>query len=345
MEAQASARPVRARNISLGRLPAGVPSIEDFEVHESTIGPLDRDELLIRNLYFSVDASMRLRMTPSNSPYLPPYGVGSELDGWAVGKVAESTSNRFAPGDLVVHYAGWRDIARVAAEGDPWTAPRKVTEAHAPQVYLGPLGPSGLTSWAGLVLAAELRADDVVYVSAGAGAVGSLAVQIARSRGHHVIASAGSPEKVRYLTDVLGARSAFDYHDGVTEGLARCAPDGIDVYFDNVGGSHLDAALTAMRPRGRIALCGAIADYNTAEVSRTGIKNLFTATERGLTLRGFLARMYAHHWAEFEAEVGALLREGAIVYPESIHEGLASAPGALVSLFTGANIGKTIVRI
>jgi len=337
--------PSRATGVILKRRPNGKLVAEDLALTESVIGELTPGELLVRNRFFSVDASLRLRMTPTDSPYLPPYDVGSALDGWAVGDVIASTADGFAPGDAVLHYLGWRDIARVPVAGPAWTAPRPVDPARDLSAYLGALGPTGLTAWAGLTLAAELRAGDVVYVSAGAGAVGSLVVQIAKSRGHRVVASAGSPAKVEHLTAVLGADAAFDYHEGVAEGLARVAPDGIDVYFDNVGGSHLDAALDAMREGGRIALCGAISDYETPDGVRAGVTRLFAATERGLTLRGFLARMYADRWADFDSEMSALLNAGAVTGQDAIHDGLAAAPHALVGLLGGAHIGKTVVRL
>jgi NADPH-dependent curcumin reductase CurA len=191
---------------------------------------------------------------------------------------------------------------------------------------------------------AELRDGDVVFVSAAAGAVGNLAVQIAKLRGHDVIGSAGSSAKVGFLREQLGCDHAFCYRDGdITELLRAAAPDGIDVYFDNVGGDHLEAALDALRPRGRVALCGAISDYNRAEA--VGPRNLFNAVAKGLTLRGFLARMYADQMEPFRQEMRSWLKAGRIVYPETVFEGLQQAPRALAAQLAGENVGKVLVRL
>ena len=196
----------------------------------------------------------------------------------------------------------------------------------------------------GLLKVAELKADDVVFVSAAAGAVGNLAVQIAKLRGHTVIGSAGSAEKVRFLREQLGCEHAFSYRDGdIAELLRAAAPDGIDVYFDNVGGDHLEAALGVLRPHGRVALCGAISDYNRAEA--IGPRNLFNAVAKGLTLRGFLARMYADQMDAFRRDMRRWLADGRIVYPETVFEGLEQAPRALMAQLTGENVGKVLVRV
>lgn len=340
--------PGTLRGYVLARRPDSTPTADDMRIVETPTPELDAGHILVRNRWLSIDASLRLRMTPSPSPYLTPYDVGGALDGWAVGDVVWSESARYPVGSTVVHYGGWRDYAHLDATLEGWTAPRivSISPTRPANVYLGALGPNGLTSWAGLTQAAGLRDGDVVFVSAAAGSVGMLAVQIARLRGHRVIGSAGSPSKVRYLVDELGADAAFDYRtETPTDALARLAPDGIDVYFDNVGGAQLDAALNSMRPGGRIALCGAIADYNASEDERVGIKHLFKATERGLNLRGFLARMYADHWAQFESEVAAYLDAGRLVYPETVTDGLDSAHDAFLGLLSGTNIGKTLVRL
>jgi NADPH-dependent curcumin reductase CurA len=203
----------------------------------------------------------------------------------------------------------------------------------------------GLTAYVGLVDGAQLREGDVVWVSAAAGAVGSLAAQIAKLRGHYVIGSAGSPAKVRHLLDELGLDAAFDYHDGPVEELLReAAPDGIDVYFDGVGGDHLRAALAVMRPWGRIALCGAISEYESAE-PQPGPDNLFQAVANNLTLRGFRASAYLHRFPEARRELGAYLAEGRLSYRETIVDGLEHAPDALIRMLNGDTTGKTLVRI
>jgi NADPH-dependent curcumin reductase CurA len=264
-----------------------------------------------------------------------------------VGEVVESRSDRFAVGDHVLHRLGWRDYAVLGATSAGRTAPERieVSDSTPARAYLGPLGWVGLTSYVGLLDVAELRRDDVVFVSGAAGAVGSLAVQIAKLKGHRVIGSAGSADKVAFVRTELGADDAFCYRDGPVAQLLRdAAPDGIDVYFDNVGGDHLEAALDALRTAGRIALCGAISTYNaTAPVP--GPANLFNAVAKGLTLRGFLARMYAHRMADFRAEMRGWLSEGRIVYRETLFTGLEEAPRGLIALLRGENVGKVLVEV
>jgi NADPH-dependent curcumin reductase CurA len=203
----------------------------------------------------------------------------------------------------------------------------------------------GLTAYVGLIDGAELREGDVVWISAAAGAVGSLAAQIAKLRGHTVIGSAGSPDKVRFLLDELGLDAAFDYHDGpVLDRLREAAPDGIDVYFDNVGGDHLQAALASMRRWGRIAMCGAISEYEHSE-PQPGPTNLFQAVANDLTLRGFRASTHLERFPEAQRELGGYLAEGRLVYRETIVDGLEHAPEALARMIAGDTVGKTLVRV
>jgi NADPH-dependent curcumin reductase CurA len=270
-------------------------------------------------------------------------------DIWAVGEVIESRADGFEPGDAVWHAKGWRDYAIVTA-GEPAlagiaTLARIDTSIAPAETYLGPLGAMGVTAYAGLIDAAELREGDVVWVSAAAGAVGSLAAQIAKLRGHRVIGSAGSQEKVRFLREDLALDAAFNYRDGpVVDQLRDAAPDGIDVYFDNVGGDHLEAALATMRRWGRIALCGAISDYESTGPAR-GPRNLFQATANNLTLRGFRGSAYQHRLADVTRELGTWLAEGRLRYAETIIDGLERAPEALMRVLAGQTTGKALVRI
>ncbi|MBV9417336.1 MAG: NADP-dependent oxidoreductase, partial [Solirubrobacterales bacterium] len=211
--------------------------------------------------------------------------------------------------------------------------------------YLGPLGAMGVTAYVGLIDAAQLREGDIVWISAAAGAVGSLAAQIAKLRGHRVIGSAGSESKVRYLLHELGLDAAFNYHDGsVVERLREAAPDGIDVYFDNVGGDHLEAALATLRPWGRVALCGAISEYESVGPA-TGPSNLFQATANNLTLRGFRGSAYQHRLPDVVRELGGWLAEGRLRYRETIIDGLERAPEALMRVLSGGTTGKALVRV
>ncbi|MCE0761988.1 NADP-dependent oxidoreductase [Pseudonocardia kujensis] len=301
-------------------------------------------QLVVRNTWMSLDPSMRVRMSGGSDDYLPPFAIGEPLAGWAVGTVVASRSAAFAEGDLVMHGSGWREHALLdeAGPGPVTLRPERVPDDVPARWYLGPLGWVGLTSWVGLHDVAALTDGDRVFVSGAAGAVGGLAVQIAALLGHEVIGSAGTAEKVRHVR-ALGASVAFCYRDGpVATLLAAVAPDGIDVYFDNVGGDHLEAALDLLRPGGRVALCGAIAGYDEPVPGPT---NLFNAVARGLTLRGFMARMYPHRLGEFRERMREWLATGSIVYPETVHHGLDAAPAAFADLLGGGNVGKVLVEL
>jgi NADPH-dependent curcumin reductase CurA len=308
-------------------------------------------EVLVRNTWTSVDPGLRLRLRESGpAGYFPAFALGRAMDGiMTVGEVIESRAAGFAAGDTVWHPFGWRDYAVVKADqpalGGLATLTRLDTELAPPQCYLGALGGMGLTAYAGLLKAASLRAGDIVWVSAAAGAVGSLAAQFAKLRGHRVIGSAGAAGKVSHLRNELGLDAAFNYKDGpLAELLARAAPDGIDVYFDSVGGEHLEVALAALRRHGRVALCGAVAHYDRAGVP-SAPRNLFQATANELTLRGFRGSSYVHLMGEMQREVARWLRQGKLIYRESVTEGLEHAPEALVRMLAGETIGKTLVRI
>jgi NADPH-dependent curcumin reductase CurA len=335
--------------VQLTSYPAGAIRETDFrlvDVEPPEPGP---GEVLVRNTWTSVDPGMRLRLA-AHAPvgYFAPFPLHAPLDGiMTVGEVVESYADGFASGDLVWHAAGWREHAVVRA-GEPalrglGTLTRLDGSAAPAHAYLGPLGGVGLTAYAGLLHAAELRPGDVVWVSAAAGAVGSIAAQIAKLRGHRVIGSAGSPAKVAYLRDELGLDAAFDYHDGpVVDLLRTAAPDGIDVYFDNVGGEHLEAALGALRRGGRAALCGAISNYERAPI---GPRNLFQATANDLTLRGFRGSSHVDLIPDLHRDMGAWIAAGRVKTHETIFDGLDSAPHALVEMLAGATVGKTLVKL
>jgi NADPH-dependent curcumin reductase CurA len=272
------------------------------------------------------------------------------MDGiFTVGEIVESHADGFEPGDTVWHAAGWRDYAVVEAGapalGGIATLTKLDLSVAAPQAYLGVLGGNGLTAYAGLFRIAGLRDGDVVWVSAAAGAVGSLVAQMAKIRGHRVIGSAGSDEKVSYLLGELGLDAAFNYKSGpLPELLREAAPDGIDVYFDNVGGGHLEAALDALRNDGRVAICGTISEYD-ADDPLPGPSNLFMAVAKNLTIRGFRGSSNVDLLPKMTREVGTWLREGKLLYRETIVDGLEHAPEALAGLMRGDNTGKTLVKI
>ena len=333
-------RPDTARQIHLASRPDGWPEQENFRFTEVPLPEPEDGEVLVRNHFMSVDPYMRGRMNDVKS-YVPPFRLDEPLEGGAVGEVVASRSDRHKIGDMVLHNAGWRDWTVL-----PGKAARVVDTAAAPaSAYLGALGLTGLTAYAGLTKVAGFREGDVVFVSGAAGAVGSLVGQIAKALGaSRVIGSAGSAEKVAKLLD-YGFDAAFNYHDGpVHRQLRDAAPDGIDVYFDNVGGDHLEAAIGAMNRGGRIALCGAISQYNETEPSAAP-RNLALAIGKELTLRGFIVRSYNQYAAEFAELMGRWLQEGTVRFEETVVTGLDNAPQAFIDLMRGANTGKMLVDL
>jgi NADPH-dependent curcumin reductase CurA len=332
--------PRTGSEIQLAARPHGEPRDTDFRLAEVEVPDPGPGEVLVRNQWMSVDPYMRGRMNDLKS-YVPPFQIDAPLDGGAVGEVIASEDPSIDTGDTVLHGLGWREYA-VA----PANAVRKVDTGIAPaQAYLGVLGMTGLTAYAGLIDVAGLREDDIVFVSGAAGAVGGIAGQIAKLRGHTVIGSAGSPEKVAFVTGELGFDSAFDYHDGeVAELLATAAPDGIDVYFDNVGGEHLEAAIGVLNKDGRVAMCGAIAQYNSTEPP-VGPRNLGMVVGKRLTLRGFIVSDHGHVTGDFVREVGTWLSEGRIRYRETVFDGIGNAPQAFIGLLRGENTGKMLVKL
>lgn len=336
------------RRLCLARRPAGKLSVTDLELIEEPVPEPGPGEILVRNTWLSIDPSIRIRLAEATPDgYLPPLRPGAGLSGLALGVVAETRHPDYAVGDLVSHTLGYREYALVGAGAQTiggYGAPTRIEAGDLPpQWFLGPLGSAGLTAYVGLIEILELSAADTLWVSSTAGAVGSLAAQLAVLRGATVLGSAGSPDKVAYLRDELGI-AAFDYHEpALAESLAALAPNGIDAYFDNVGGDHLTAALDALRPQGRIALCGAVSGYDDA--APAGPPNLFTMVAKGLRMRGFRAGSFNHLEAPMRAEVGAHLAAGRLVHRESVFEGIEQAAAALVAMLSGATTGKTLCHL
>lgn len=331
---------LRNREVHLASRPNGAVTLDHFTLAETDVRPPAEGEVVVRNTYLSVDPYMRGRMNDVKS-YVPPFEVGQVLDGGALGEVIESRSPDLSVGDTVTHNFGWREYATAKA-GDF----RLVDTTSIPATaYLCALSMIGLTAWVGLVDIAQMREGDIVFVSGAAGAVGSMAGQIARLRGaSRVIGSAGSDEKVRWLTDELGLDAAFNYKNGpVRTQLRQAAPDGIDVYFDNVGGEHLEAAIGASRLHGRVALCGMISHYNDAEPV-AGPRNLPICIGKRLTLRGFIISDHQHRMRDFLSEVGPWIADGRLKTRETIVEGIEHAPEAFLGLLRGDNTGKMLVR-
>jgi NADPH-dependent curcumin reductase CurA len=330
-----------SREIRLATRPTGLPTPATFAFAETDVPDLADGQVLVRNRYLSVEPYMRERMD-GRVTYMPPFTVGEALDGAAVGEVVESRSPALQPGDTVWHFLGWREVA----VGDAELFVPVDVDGIPPSAYLGALGTPGLAAYVGMVDVAAVGPGDTVFVSGAAGAVGSLAGQIARIRGaERVIGSAGSPEKVAWLRDELGFDAAFDRHDGpIDELLADAAPDGIDVAFDNVGGDHLAAAILRMRSGGRIALCGMIGKDDPAAPGLSAT-TLFELISRRLTARGLLVADHMDRLAAFRAEAGTWLRDGRIRYRETIVDGLDRTPDAFLGLYRGDSVGKTIVRL
>lgn len=332
--------PTTTRQIVLAQRPTGWPTQDTFRTETVEVPELGPDQVLVRNVVMSVDPYMRGRMNDTKS-YVAPFQIDAPLDGGVVGEVIASTSDALPVGTMVLHGLGWREHAIVPASS---ATPVDVNVAP-PSAYLGVLGMPGLTAYAGLLAAAEFQSGDAVFVSGAAGAVGSLVGQIAKLKGaSRVVGSAGSPAKVAHLLD-LGYDAAFDYHDGsVADSLRAAAPEGIDVYFDNVGGDHLEAALSSLNVDGRVALCGAIAQYNDA-APPAAPRNLALAIGKRLTLRGFIVAKYAGMRGQFIDEMSAWLAGGQIRYDETFRDGLDAAPTAFLDMMRGANTGKMLVRL
>ena len=319
-----------SRYVALAARPQGEPKESDFELRESAGAEPGDGEVLVRNELVSVDPYMRGRMTGVRT-YVDPYEVGGPIDGGAVGRVVASRHAGFAEGDWVLSMLGWREEG--VARGD--TLRKLDPELAPPSTALGALGMPGLTAWYGLVHVGRVEAGETLYVSGAAGAVGSVAAQIAKLKGLRVIGSAGSAEKVEWLRS-LGVE-AFDYHSGKLDAK-------IDVYFDNVGGEQLEAALGALNPFGRVIACGAISRYND-ERPEPGPRNLSLMVTKRLRLEGFIVADHFDRFGDFLAEVGPWVRDGKLEYRETVLEGIESVPTAFAGLFRGDNVGKMLVRV
>ncbi len=328
-----------ARAWSLKARPQGMPKHTDFAMITITDRPLGDGELRIANRWLSVDPYMRGRMNDVKS-YVTPFVLGEAMQGGAIGEVIESKADGFAVGDRVQHMLGWRDEAVV-----PATEVQKLPAIDVPeQAFLGQLGMPGMTAFFGLTVVAAAKPGDTVFVSAAAGAVGSTVVQIAKARGMTVIGSAGGAEKCAWVKS-LGADAVIDYKSGVpvVKALGEAAPKGIDVYFDNVGGEHLDAALAHARMHARFAVCGMIDVYNSG--AATELRYLARLIGNRIQIRGFIVSDYFDRREEFVAEMGALAAAGTLKREETVHEGLDAMPDAFLGLFLGGNRGKMLVRV
>jgi NADPH-dependent curcumin reductase CurA len=318
--------------------PKGLPTSDNFELRELEPPPLGDGMVRVRNRWLSVDPYMRGRMNDVKS-YVPPFQLGEPMDGGAVGEVVESMAAGLQPGDLVQHMAGWRDEAVVAAR----TVQKLPDLGVAPELFLGVLGVTGATAYFGLLDAASATDGDIVFVSAAAGAVGSVVVQVAKARGMTVVGSAGGEDKCAWVR-ALGADQAVDYRSGpILKSLAAAAPDGIDVYFDNVGGDHLDAAFALARNNARFAMCGMIAGYN--DPNPTGFRFIARVIAARIRMKGFIIFDYFPRLDEFYRDMGPWVASGAVQSRETVVEGLEQMPDAFLGLFKGENTGKMLVKL
>ena len=337
-----------SREIRLKTRPVGVPAVTHFELASVELAAPGPGEVQVRNLWMSVDPYMRGRMYDRPS-YVPPFELGKALQGGAIGQVVASNDPDFAVGDIVNSMFGWREAFNVAPKvmAAPGMAALTKIDTHGlpPQAFLGILGMPGMTAYAGLLRVAALKEGDVVFVSAAAGAVGSVVCQIAKLKGHTVIGSAGGAEKVAFLKSI-GVDHVIDYKatpDVVAE-LAEAAPKGIDVYFENVGGVHLEAAINSARPFARFALCGMISQYNETGTP-TGPANIIQAVGKSLRLEGFIVSNHYDLYPAFVKDMAAWIGAGKLQWKETVEDGIAHAPEAFIKLFTGENLGKMLVKL
>ncbi|MGQ5701743.1 NADP-dependent oxidoreductase [Sandaracinobacteroides sp. A072] len=331
----------QSREIRLKSRPVGLPAPEHFEMATTTLPEPGQGEVLVRNLFMSVDPYMRGRMYDRPS-YVPPFAVGAPLEGGAIGEVVQSGDPSLKPGDHVMSMMGWREAFVAPAN----TLEKLPQMAGVPtQAWLGVIGMPGLTAYAGLLAIGEPKPGETVFVSGAAGAVGSIVAQIAKIKGCTVVASAGTDAKCEWLKS-LGIDHVINYRScgNLLEAVHKAAPKGIDVYFDNVGGEHLEVAIELARPFARLVECGMISGYNATE-AEPGPKNIIMIVGKSIRMQGFIVTNYAHMRPQFIADMSGWIAEGRIKWEETIVDGLEKAPEAFIGLFSGSNMGKMLVRV
>ncbi len=322
-----------ARQIHLVRRPQGVPVPEDFAIVERPYAEAGDGEVLVEALMMSVDPYMRPRLDADQALDAPLLGGG-------IGRVVQSRNERFKEGDLVRHGAGFQE--RFTSNGKGLSVLNRDPSLPL-SVYMHALGATGITAYGGLLETGALKDGEQVFISTAAGAVGSVAAQIAKIKGCYVVGSTGSEDKAAWLRDELKLDAVINYKtQPLAEALAKATPKGLDVYFENVGGAHLDAALPRMNVRGRIPVCGMISTYNGGG---EGVKNLFSLIYGRIRMEGFVASDFAHLNAAFLADMTGWLKDGSIKYQETILDGFERAPEGLIGLFAGQNAGKMLIHI
>jgi NADPH-dependent curcumin reductase CurA len=328
------------REIRLKSRPTGLPTHDNFEFATVDLPAPGPGQAQVKNLWMTVDPYMRGRMNDVKS-YTPPFQLGEALQGGAIGEVVQSNDPSLKPGDLVNSFLGWREGFNAPAQALQKLDPKGLP----PQAFLGAAGMPGLTAYAGLLKVAGLKDGDIVFVSGAAGAVGSMVVQVAKARGHTVIGSAGGAEKVKFLKEI-GCDAVIDYKatPDLTAALEKAAPEGIDVYFDNVGGAHLEAALNSARPFARFAICGMISIYNATK-PEPGPSNLAQLIGKNIRMEGFIVSHHFSMMPQFIADLSKWVAEGKVTWRETVFEGLDNAPDAFIGLFKGENLGKMLVKL
>ena len=332
--------PTPSRQVLLAARPAGAPKPSDFRLVEAAVPDPGPGEVLVRNIYMSVDPYMRGRMNDRRS-YARPWEVGQPADGRAVGEVVTSNDARFKPGDIVSSMLGWREC--FVSTGEALT----VLDRSLPlAAYLGVLGVPGFTGWYGLKEIGKPKAGETLVVSGAAGATGSVVAQMGKILGLRVVGTAGSDDKCKWLTDQLGADAAINYRRApdLFEALRAACPTGIDVYFENVGGPMLDAVLRLVNPFARIPLCGMISQYNL-ETPEPGPRSLMNMVGNRVLMQGFIISDHFDRYPAFLAEVGGWLRAGKLKHEETVVDGIGRAVEAFMGLFRGDNLGKMVVRL
>lgn len=332
------------RRFVLAKRPIGLPTEDVFRLEEAPIPEPADGEVVARTLYLSLDPYMRGRMNDAPS-YVPPLQIGDVITGGTVGEVVASRHNGFAKGDIIEGYGGWQEFFRLSANEC-----RKVDPAIAPvSTALGVLGMPGHTAYGGLTEIGRPKAGETLVVAAASGAVGAIVGQIAKIKGCHVVGIAGGAEKCAYVRDELGFDAALNYRDDhFSERLAEACPNGIDIYWENVGGPIFDSVLPLLNDFARIPVCGLIHWYNVTEIPTIPDptpKLMRNVLVKRLTIRGFIVFDFAHLQDNFLREVGAWVRDGAIRYREDIREGFENAPSALIDLLQGGNFGKMLIKV
>ncbi|GIU65848.1 NADP-dependent oxidoreductase [Candidatus Phycosocius spiralis] len=329
-----------SREIRLISRPDGEPTPQNFELAHVTYDDPSPGMVQVRNYWMSVDPYMRGRMYDRPS-YVPPFGLGETLQGHAIGEVIASGDTDFAVGDIVTHMLGWREIA----QGPKALFTKVDTHGIALQAFLGVMGMPGMTAYCGFLEICTPKAGETVFVSGAAGAVGSLVCQIAKLKGCNVVASCGSEAKAAWLKSV-GVDEVINYKTApnLLKAVQSCAHQGIDMYFDNVGGEHLEVALEVARVGARFAECGMISQYNATRPT-SGPKNLINVIGKSLKIQGFIVSNFAHLHAQFVEEMGGWIKSGDIKWEETIMTGIDKAPAAFIGLFNGVNAGKMLVKL